>query len=555
MRGFFLAAACLAFLSASHGREVFKFDDYYEEGGDAFAAMDKIISLVKERGGAECAVEFSPKAYRFKRSDGFGSLFALRGVKNLSIDGKGAKISIHCYNNFCSGEFCENVRIKNFDVSMHKVAFTQGDIVDVEPDCFVFEIDKGYPRPPSNEFTFKNFPDHKWRWGSVMDRKKRAIKENFIDHVFIGRVEPRGGRRYAVYPRKDYLRHLAGIAAGDVWVMPVYKYVNKNFGADRYAVSFAASGNILVENVKISAARSAGFSAANCGGAITFRNCALTWREGSADMISSWRDGSHFKNNRVGPVLENCVFEGMLDDAVNISSAPAFATEKLGENKYKVRRFSFRPGDKIALLSGGTGKWAEGYAAANGSRGNMLCIDKPADLVLWKTISQYDIVSGNSRANSGATQIFNMEYVNKGFAVRNCRFGVQRRYSMIIRAHDGVIENNTITGGTGVIISNEFGSWFEGPLPHNIQARGNTIKSPVARVPLSVRGMFPVKVAPEYDSNILLENNKIFCDSKKYKAILVSDCKGVKLSGNKFYDFSGEELGAAEAVAERNVGK
>jgi len=59
-----------------------------------------------------------------------------------------------------------------------------------------------------------------------MNRQKRAIKENFIDHIFMAKVEQVGGRKFKVYPRKDYLKYMSDIVIGDVWVMPVYKEIN-----------------------------------------------------------------------------------------------------------------------------------------------------------------------------------------------------------------------------------------------------------------------------------------------------------------------------------------
>ena len=532
---------------------VFRFDDYHKEGDDGFQTMASILAMVKEKNGEPCVIEMSPRVYTFDKSEKYGAFLSLIDLKNLVIDGKGAKIRYHRHNNFCVGTRCENLVVKNFEATMHKVAFAQGDIIEVNEDYFVFDIDKGYPRPPSHEFTMKNFPDQKWRWGCVMNRKKRAIKEDFTDHIFMEKVEQLQGRKYKVYPRKDYLKYMSQIEIGDVWVMPVYKEVNKNYGAENYAVSFVLSKDVLIENVKISATRHAGFAGTNNFGKIIFRNCILTWRS-KKDMISSWRDGSHFKNNKIGPALENCIFEGMLDDAVNISSAPAFVVKENQDGSYQMRRFCFNEGDRFALMFGETGKWVEGFRASKGSRGGKLYVEKPLQITKWQELSKYDMVSGNSRKNSKATQFFNMEYVNDGFIVRNCRFGVLRRYSLIIRAHNGIIENNIITGGTGIMIANEFGSWFEGPLPHNIKIKNNVINSQVARNPFTIAGNFPTKNQTNYNFNIVAENNTIYYNSdKKNVGILVRDCKGIVVKENKFFDFKNNRLDTKKSVYVQNA--
>ncbi|MBE6414167.1 MAG: hypothetical protein E7035_06415 [Verrucomicrobiaceae bacterium] len=553
MKNLFVFGLCCLLSLTTLAQTVYKFDDFHKEGADGFQTMADILKIVKAQNGKPCVVEMSPKTYKFGKSKNHGAFISLIGFKNLTIDGKGAKIRYHRHNNFCVGTRCENVVIKNFDASMNKVSFAQGDIIEVNEDHFVFDIDKGYPLPPTDEFTQKNFPDQKWRWGSVMNRQKRAIKENFIDHIFMAKVEQVGGRKFKVYPRKDYLKYMSDIVIGDVWVMPVYKEINKNFGAENYTVSFVLSKDILIENVKISATRHAGFAGSNNKGKITFRNCTLTWRN-SNDMISSWRDGSHFKNNKIGPTLENCVFEGMLDDAINISSAPAFVIKKINDTSYQMRRTTFFEGNDIALMYGETGDWVEGFKATKGSIGLKLCVEKPLNFTMWQEISAYDIVSGNSKKNSKATQFFNMSYINNGFVIRNCKFGVQRRYSMIIRAHNGIIENNTITGGTGIMIANEFGSWFEGPLPHNIVLRNNVVNSSVARNPFTIAGNFPAKTKCNYNFNITVQNNTVYYNRKmKYVGILVRDCKGIKLEDNKFFNLQKKPLDAKKSVYVSNA--
>ena len=536
---------------------VFDFDAYHTPGADPFETMSKLVELVRAEGGKDCKIVMSPKTYVFKKSKNYGAFLELKDIKNLTVDGRGARVRISPYNEFCKIQSCENVAVKNFDFALRRPAFTQGDIVDVHADGFTFRVDKGYPKPPSNEFTLKEYPTEKWRWGSVMERKTKQLKKNFCDHLFIESVEKTGKGLYRIRVRNDYVKRLtrdSPICDGDVWVMPVYRERNPKIGGFLYTVSVVFSKDILVENVRVSSTSHAGFSGSSNYGKLTLKNCVLTWREGSKDMISSWRDGSHFKNNKVGPTLDGCRFEGMLDDAINISAAPAFVIKEFSPTSFQMRRFGFSEGDRIGLLYGNTGEWKEGLRAAKGSKGLHLNIDKPVKFTVWKPIPEYDIVSGNSNANALATQFFNMEYINDGFAVRNCRFGVQRRCSMIIRAHNGVIENNVIDGGSGICISNEVGSWFEGPLPKNIVVRNNSIKVDRECVPVFIGGRFLGNVGNiAFDFNISFDANSVYAYSDAAKFLVhVSRCNGVKGRDNKFFNASGGQIGAEKAVRAAN---
>ena len=539
------------------GETVFDFDKYSTPGSDPFETMSKLVELVRAEGGKDCKIVMSPKTYVFKKSKNYGAFLELKDIKNLTIDGRGAKVRIDPYNGFCKIQSCENVVVRNFDFALKRPAFAQGDIVDVHADGFTFRVDKGYPKPPSNEFTLKEYPTKKWRWGSVMERKTKQLKKNFSDHLFIESVEKAGKDLYRVRVRNDYVKRLtcdSPLSDGDVWVMPVYGERNPKIGGFLYTVSVVFSKDILVENVRVSSTSHAGFSGSSNYGKLTLKNCVLTWREGSKDMISSWRDGSHFKNNKVGPTLDGCRFEGMLDDAINISAAPAFVVKEFSPTSFQMRRFGFSEGDRIGLLYGNTGEWKEGLRAAKGSKGLRLNIEKPIKFIMWKNISEYDIVSGNSKANTLGTQFFNMEYVNDGFAVRNCRFGVQRRFSMIIRAYNGVIENNVIEGGAGMRITNELGSWFEGPLPKNIVVKNNSVKVDRECVPVVIGNQFAVKPRKiDFDSNIKFDSNTIYAYSGESEHLLeIRNCKNVKGDGNKFYGASGGRIATEKAVGVTN---
>lgn len=548
----FLSVSLLGF-----GETVLNFDKYHTAGSDPFETMSKLVELVRAEGGKDCKIVMSPKTYVFKKSKNYGAFLELKDIKNLTIDGRGAKVRIDPYNGFCKIQSCENVVVRNFDFALKRPAFAQGDIVDVHADGFTFRVDKGYPKPPSNEFTLKEYPTEKWRWGSVMERKTKQLKKNFSDHLFIESVEKTGKGLYRVRVRNDYVKRLtcdSPLSDGDVWVMPVYGERNPKIGGFLYTVSVVFSKDILVENVRVSSTSHAGFSGSSNYGKLTLKNCVLTWREGSKDMISSWRDGSHFKNNKVGPTLDGCRFEGMLDDAINISAAPAFVVKEFSPTSFQMRRFGFSEGDRIGLLYGNTGEWKEGLRAAKGSKGMRLNIEKPIKFIMWKNISEYDIVSGNSKANTLGTQFFNMEYVNDGFAVRNCRFGVQRRFSMIIRAYNGVIENNVIEGGAGMRITNELGSWFEGPLPKNIVVRNNSVKVDRECVPVVIGNQFAVKPRKiDFDSNIKFDSNTIYAYSGESEHLLeIRNCKNVKGDGNKFYGASGGRIATEKAVGLTN---
>ena len=127
--------------------------------------------------------------------------------------------------------------------------------------------------------------------------------------------------------------------------------------------------------------------------------------------------------------------------------------------------------------------------------------------------------------------------------------GKQRRYSMIIRAPNGTIEDNKIYGGTGIHLSNEIGSWYEGPLPRNTKVRGNTFENTWGPCPLVVSvGIFPnIKFGLPYGISIIDNTFKLTMPENKY-AISIYNGSDFTIKRNKYFNALDELIPESEAV-------
>jgi len=539
---------------------VINFDEYNAKHKNSFAAIREVIDLVRSKNGEPVKIEFNQKVYNVEKDLNSSWFFHLVNLKNLTIDGKGAKLMIDPSNAYCVINNCENVTLKNFEFEHNRLAFTQGDIVEVTDEYFVLKLDDGYPEFPSHEFVMKNFPGPQWMWGSYMDRQERTLMPNYPDHIFFKTIVPaEKPRHYKFYPMPGYMRHLKIIRTGVAFVMPIHQDPNNAWKNSHgpYTISVVNSKNILVKNVTARATRHAGWAICLNEGKVTFKNCVVTWRENSNDLISSWRDGSHCKNNRIGPSFIGCKWEGLLDDSINIGASPSMITEDLGDATYRIYGGQgFKKGAKIGILIPSKGIWLEGkdWYVEDYSKG-VAKLSKPIpDLVCRQKISQYEIISGRGGKNAAATQIYALDYVSEKYVIRNCEFGKQRRYSMILRSPNGVIENNKIYGGTGIILSNELGSWYEGPFPMNTKVYNNTFEKTWGNCQLRIQTNLLPNVKSNINYNIFLRNNTFKLDGLNNKyAVSVDNVAGIKFRGNKYYNAGGEPILQDEAVMLKNT--
>ncbi|MEI7947659.1 MAG: right-handed parallel beta-helix repeat-containing protein, partial [bacterium] len=105
-----------------------------------------------------------------------------------------------------------------------------------------------------------------------------------------------------------------------------------------------------------------------------------------------------------------------------------------------------------------------------------------------------------------------------------------RRHAILVRAPGGLIEGNTIdgVGGSGVYMSNEFGSFYEGPVPQDCTIRSNLVRN-TQGVPIVV-GSKRATTPAVYVKNILITGNRI--EASSTPCIQAYSVNGLAISNN-----------------------
>jgi len=83
-----------------------------------------------------------------------------------------------------------------------------------------------------------------------------------------------------------------------------------------------------------------------------------------------------------------------------------------------------------------------------------------------------DVVSGPDHRS--ADTLYNLDACGAGFQIRRNHMNGNRRYGCLLRAGQGVVEDNLFedTTGAGLVLTNE-PDWPEGPMPWDVVIRGN----------------------------------------------------------------------------------
>lgn len=235
--------------------------------------------------------------------------FLLENTENFIIDGGGSHFVFESVMNMVTVLGCKNITLKNFTVSMPVAPYPEGKVVAVTDGYFDVEFSyyseiiatdsdllisngESLERAICNiEF---NGETHEIEYGTgdqtagapLYILKKEKIGENII--------------RFYGASRKPKLNNVLALMIGR-------RYVSGLF--------IDNSEDIKIENVIINSCVGIGIMAQRSKN-ITVDGCAVTSAEDK--FVSSGADATHFVGCSGKITVQNCLFEHMLDDALNV---------------------------------------------------------------------------------------------------------------------------------------------------------------------------------------------------------------------------------------------
>lgn len=492
--------------------------------------------------GPGARVVLQAKTYRLGERPDEDFQFVVDGGAGLTIDGGGATLVNAPQNGLFAVRRSRNVTIRGFSVDYDPLPFTQGTIRAVDPPGGTLDVawDAGYAVPPAAGAAQTAGP-LACEWGTVMDAVERHPRWGVKDFTFVKGCSPLGddSRVSRIAVDEPDPRPLELLRPGDRFVLPL-RFPRSEAGSHGIGANivFEESADCLLEDVTFHGARSGMVCAIRRNtGLITVRRLAIAFRPGTDRLITSWKDGMHCKDNRVGPVIEACSFEGMLDDSINMGANTAMAVEALSPTEFRLTGGIYDSGDSVLVITplGDARPFTTTVAAVRSDeRGRIVTL---ADAVPGK------VVPGRMRPHQdvGATHFYNMSRCNRGFVVRGCTFLPQRRHAMLVRAQDGLIEDNRIdgVGGAAVWLGNEIGSYYEGPFPTGVTVRRNRIQE-TRLTPIVVQSALRGGATP-ITGQIAIEGNDITVRNGT-TGILIERARDVRVEGNVIRDEAGHPL-------------
>tara|TARA_R110002073_G_scaffold11898_4_gene53595 strand:- start:387 stop:2183 length:1797 start_codon:yes stop_codon:yes gene_type:complete len=350
------------------GEEINVADHGVLPGEDATYPLLRLIQSVE--GESNITLVFPKGTYRFAPDNALEQFravtnhdnslkrmgFPLFGFQNITIDGGGSTFLYHGRISPIVIESCTGATLKNFSIDWDRPFHSELAVVEnnEDDDTFTVEVDRDrYP------YTIKHgevlFERDGWSdpFGSniVFDPKTQSpiydTKKYGVNYSKPVKVTAVG---------KNRIRFNANGRA-----LPPVGSVLITYGVNPTsrlcpAIHIANSSDIRVENVTVYAAGGMALIAERTEN-VTLEKMVVT--STSDRLVATRADATHFVGCRGTVKLENCLFEHMLDDGINVHGAYVKIEEYLGDNRF-IGAISHpqqwglmfaAPGDRVAILS------------------------------------------------------------------------------------------------------------------------------------------------------------------------------------------------------------
>ncbi|MCC8124616.1 MAG: NPCBM/NEW2 domain-containing protein, partial [Akkermansia sp.] len=427
----------------------------------------------------------------------------LADLRNVRVEGNGSLFLFHGKVVPLLVMDSENVSINRLSVDYERSWCTEARVVKTDDRFTEVEIDKkAYPYEiRNNRFVFQG---KGWEegMGSCMAFEKGTghIIANTSDIGWNGHVEPLGGRRL----RLSWHLRQKGINPGDTMVLRNYNrphpgcvvYRARKTSLNDVSLHQSSGMALLVQ-------RSEDFHMKGGG---------VMVRKGTGRVHTAGADATHFSNTRGGIVVEKALFEGMMDDAINVHSTCLGVMEVVDRHTLKCKYMHrqavgfevFLPGEKIRFINGPTlepgGTATVKTAVKKNSAEMVITVEEP----LPSSVRAGDAVENADFAPC------------VGFRQRSGRNNNAIR-SLCTTQKRVLVEGNLFdhSSGSAILLAGDAQGWYESGACHEVVIRKNTFINN-----LTSRYQFTnaiISIYPEvkqldrqrdyYHRNVLIENN------------------------------------------------
>lgn len=397
---------------------------------------------------------------------------SLEGWKNLTLDGQGARFVFHGRMLPLSLLRSENCRLQNFSIDFATPHIAQVTVVENDPQKGItFEPAPWVNYRITKDSIFETYGEG-WTlqqgWGIAFDGKTRHVVYRTSDIACPTKGAVQIGERRILAPRWKDSRLVPGtVVAMRGWARPAP------------GIFLSHDKNTTLENVKVHYAEGMGLLAQLCEDITLERFGVCLKGDNDPRYFTTQADATHFSGCKGKIVSCNGLYEGMMDDAINVHGTYLKVVHRVDDHTLIGRymhdqSWGFewgRPGDTVQFvrsktmeLAGSTNTIAtirpHGQEEMDGVREFLITFTDPVDAAIQE------------QEKFGIENLtWTPEVVFAGNTIRNNR----ARGALFSTPKKTVVEDNLFdhTSGTAILLCGDCNGWYETGACRNVIIRKN----------------------------------------------------------------------------------
>lgn len=514
------------------------FIDVQPVKGDATLRLQAAIEQARNYQGEPVVIRLSNTDYHLSRANATSVLYYvsnttseaenpdqtkhvglwLKGLKNVTIDGRGARLVTHGEITSLVIDSCENITLRNFmitaadptvpELKVLKAGTSSVDVCihpqssyTIKNGQFTF-VGDSWSLHNGIAQTYDPTRDITWRsWSPLTDlQRAEVLNGDTLRFHYNGRPQARPGW---IFQMRDAIRDEA---------CGLIQY-SKNVTLEQ--IHFAFLGNFgLVGQMSEN---------------ITYRHLTFEPEAGSGRTCAGFADFVQMSGCKGVIRIENSRFVGAHDDPINIHGTHLAVQEFVSPKQIRVRYMhpqtygfqSFMVGDTVELIDAHT---LRPVASATVNRAEML---EPREIL----VTLNETIDSQIRRMEELV-VENVTYTPEVILRGNYFSRVPTRGMLVTTRRKVVVENNTFfrMQMSGILIADDARSWYESGMVKDVTIRNNRFIE---------CGTPVILIAPENDRNAGCVHQNIEITNNYFRlsdgdAISAKSVDGMRITGNCF---------------------
>lgn len=535
MKNSILFTICSFFVLTATAQNVIKVNP---ENGDMTKKIQTAIEKARSYNGKAVVIELQNADYNIHRESSSQILYHisntasekenpnqtkhiglwLKGLKNVTIDGKGAHLVTHGEMTGFVIDQCENITLRNFTVTAADPTVPELTVTEVGERHMTVRIH------PRSRYQIKDgkfsFVGDNWSLSDGIAQSYDPEKD-----ITWRSWSPLNGLRKAIELEPNLLRFVYDKAPQ---ARPGLTFQMRDGIRDQACGLIQFSKNVTLDNLHLDFLGNFGI-VGQMSENITYRNMAFEPEAGSGRTCAGFADFVQMSGCKGKITIENSRFSGAHDDPINIHGTHLAVTEFLAPNQIVVKYMhhqtygfqSFLPGNTIefidphTLLSLSSAKVKK--AEMKNEREITITLDKP--------------VTSKVKETEGLV-IENVTYTPEVEIRGNYFSRIPTRGILVSTRRKVIIEDNTFfrMQMSGILIADDARSWFESGMVRDVTICNNDFIECGGPV---------IFIAPENDRNEGYVHRNITIANNRFRltgtdAISAKSVDGLKITDNLF---------------------